>query len=608
MSGVRFLVLLRCISSAVYALHTRWPQRAPCARCSGTVPAGRSAPCARCSGTVPAAPRAARCASGSSSFCTAHWASPHDCHCFPHRPLDDAAADTLSAGANEPKSERGLLGHAAAGAPSAGATKLEGKRGLLDHAAAGAPPTGAIIVTDSVKSVADCFPGVKRVAGGGYEISSDEILFADDTQSNTTTAAPADVSPLREINTEDDVAGAEGEAIENIEVQPGLASDAPGYGGADEDDSPSRGGVDASTRPDSRSTATTRANEEPAADLKGYISRRVIISCDLYYGGPPGVVYAWAHRGANVYEHHVNYDDTRRWHALGNYGAGRPRGDAAAGALSTGAINIESTGRPLDDAAAGALSAGAIKIESKRDPLGHAAVSALSAGAIIKLESTGRPPDDAAAHTLSVSANELESNEQVRPARPRGRRRALDGPPARRRGHRWRSPGPGSCSRLSMAKPTPAPSGTARSMTSSSRPNPSAWVDVALEAEDRARRRSGHLRAVRRRRAPLQRPDARGARARRARAEPAQGAQERFEIKFGETNPEEDYFLGANRVSHGLHATTIRCDTHIGSIVERYLPGVDAYSSSKRFPGSYGDTPAGVDLTANYEAAVTLRP
>jgi len=44
------------------------------ARCAR---AGCSAPCARCSGTVPAAPRAARCASGSSSCCTAHWASPH---------------------------------------------------------------------------------------------------------------------------------------------------------------------------------------------------------------------------------------------------------------------------------------------------------------------------------------------------------------------------------------------------------------------------------------------------------------------------------------------------------------------------------------------------
>jgi len=48
------------------------------ARCAR---AGRSAPCARCSGTVPAAPRAARCVPGSSSCCTAHRASPHDCHC-----------------------------------------------------------------------------------------------------------------------------------------------------------------------------------------------------------------------------------------------------------------------------------------------------------------------------------------------------------------------------------------------------------------------------------------------------------------------------------------------------------------------------------------------
>ena len=143
--------------------------------------------------------------------------------------------------------------------------------------------------------------------GGGYEISSDEILFADDTQSNTTTAAPADVSSLCKINTEDDfagaegeaienievqpglasdAAGAEGEAIENIEVQPGLASDAPGYGGADKDDSPSRGGVDAAGLEEHSSNSS---NEEPVANLKGYISRRVIISWDLY-GGPPGVV------------------------------------------------------------------------------------------------------------------------------------------------------------------------------------------------------------------------------------------------------------------------------------------------------------------------------
>ena len=238
-------------------------------------------------------------------------------------------------------------------------------------------------MTDSVKSAADCFPGVKRVAGGGYEISSDEILFADDTQSNTTTAAPADVSPLREINTEDDVAGAEGEAIENIEVQPGLASDAPGYGGADEDDSPSRGGVDAAGLEEHSSDSS---NEEPAA------------------------------------EHHVNYNDTRRWLDLGNYSAGRPRGDAAAGALSAGAIKLESTGRPPDDAAADTLSAGANEPESKRGRLGHAAADklptgrprggedagALSTGAI-KIESTGHPPDNAAAGALSAGAIKLES-------------------------------------------------------------------------------------------------------------------------------------------------------------------------------------------------------
>jgi len=130
------------------------------------------------------------------------------------RPPGDTAAGALSAGKLE--SRRGPPGGAAAGALSAG--KLESTGRPPGGAAPGALSAGAIIVTDSVKSVADCFPGAKHVAGGGYEISSDEILFADDTQSSTTTAATADVSPLREINTEDDVAGAEGEAIENIEV------------------------------------------------------------------------------------------------------------------------------------------------------------------------------------------------------------------------------------------------------------------------------------------------------------------------------------------------------------------------------------------------------
>jgi len=81
------------------------------------------------------------------------------------RPPGDTAAGALSTGKLE--SRRGPPGGAGAGAISAGAIKLESKCGLLGHAAAGAPSAGAIIVTDSVKSAADCFPGVKRVAGGG---------------------------------------------------------------------------------------------------------------------------------------------------------------------------------------------------------------------------------------------------------------------------------------------------------------------------------------------------------------------------------------------------------------------------------------------------------
>ena len=93
-------------------------------------------------------------------------------------------------------------------------------------------------------------------------------------------------------------------------------------------------------------------------------------------------------------------------------------GGAAAGAISAGALKLESTGRPPGGAAAGALSAGAIKIESTGTgrPPDNAAAGALSAGAIkteskrgLLVESTGRPPDDAAADTLSAGANEPES-------------------------------------------------------------------------------------------------------------------------------------------------------------------------------------------------------
>jgi len=85
---------------------------------------------------------------------------------------------------------------------------------------------------------------------------------------------------------------------------------------------------------------------------------------------------------------------------------GRPPGDTAAGALSTG--KLESGRGPPGGAAAGAILAGAPKLECTERPPGGAAAGALSAGAI-KLESTGRPPDDAAAGALSAGAIKIKN-------------------------------------------------------------------------------------------------------------------------------------------------------------------------------------------------------
>jgi len=296
------------------------------------------------------------------------------------RPPGGAAAGALSAGAIKLESTGRPPDDAAAGALSAGAIKIESERGLLGPAAASALSAGTItkLEREVVREEAGVVARARTVGKGAEALGHGGGGGAADA-----------------------AAGAEGEAIENVEVQPGLASDAPGYGGADKDDSPSRGGVDAAGLEEHSSDSS---NEEPG------------------------------------------------------YGAGRPRGDAAAGALSAGAIKLESTGRPPDDAAAGALSAGAIKsnasvtagteagiasgfsdappetsaeapptgrppddaaagalsagaikIESERGLLGPAAASALSAGTITKLESTGRPPNNAAADTLSAGANKPES-------------------------------------------------------------------------------------------------------------------------------------------------------------------------------------------------------
>jgi len=167
-----------------------------------------------------------------------------------------------------------------------------------------------------------------------YGISSDKIPFADDTQLNATadgaiailslrsTADGAAATPsLREINNEDDIAGAgHGEASESVEPHPGFAPDT--QDGADVDDSPGRGGADtigAEERNDDSDNET---------DPKGCVGRRVVISWDLY-GDSPGVIDDWGRRGSHGYKHHVtyddpdgewpNYDDTHRWHDLGDH-------------------------------------------------------------------------------------------------------------------------------------------------------------------------------------------------------------------------------------------------------------------------------------------------
>jgi len=101
------------------------------ARCAR---AGRSAPCARCSGTVPAAPRAARCASGSSSCCTAHRASPHDCHCFPQciYPTEETRPhSTRTARAQPPQPQRHTAAPAGTAAPSRQARGRSAPRAAL---------------------------------------------------------------------------------------------------------------------------------------------------------------------------------------------------------------------------------------------------------------------------------------------------------------------------------------------------------------------------------------------------------------------------------------------------------------------------------------------
>ena len=64
----------------------------------------------------------------------------------------------------------------------------------------------------------------------------------------------------------------------------------------------------------------------------------------------------------------------------------------------------------------------------------------------------------------------------------------------------------------------------------------------------------------------------------------------KFEVKYGEIDPLEDWFLSSNRVSPALGACSVRCSSYIDQMVDRYLGG--DISPSKKFPVAWGYAPA----------------
>ena len=79
----------------------------------------------------------------------------------------------------------------------------------------------------------------------------------------------------------------------------------------------------------------------------------------------------------------------------------------------------------------------------------------------------------------------------------------------------------------------------------------------------------------------------------------------KFEVRFNDVNPREDYFLGGNRISPSRDVCSVRCTTYIDSMVERYADG--DVSPSKRFPAFWSHTPADETLVREFEAACATR-
>ena len=80
---------------------------------------------------------------------------------------------------------------------------------------------------------------------------------------------------------------------------------------------------------------------------------------------------------------------------------------------------------------------------------------------------------------------------------------------------------------------------------------------------------------------------------------------EKFEVRFGDVDPKEDYFLGGNRIAPSRDSCSIRCTTYIDAMVKRYADG--DVTPSKRFPSYWSYTPADDTLVKEHEAACAAR-
>ena len=79
---------------------------------------------------------------------------------------------------------------------------------------------------------------------------------------------------------------------------------------------------------------------------------------------------------------------------------------------------------------------------------------------------------------------------------------------------------------------------------------------------------------------------------------------DKFLVKFGEPQPKDDYFLGADRTYHGTKVVEVSAATYIGSLTKRYLKD----GSADSYPSAWTHTPASEELQKLYDAAIATRP